>query len=82
MRLETNQETTQKRRQMVQESFNRHLEAIVDEDRDITDFQVEVSTRPAMFHNEHAMMYMPEKRTFTYEGYTQSGKRFSLTIDE
>lgn len=73
-------EINQKHRQEVQESFNRLVKNIVD--GDITDFQMEITSRPAMFHNEQPIFHIPEKRTFTYEGYTQAGKRFSLTIDE
>lgn len=76
MRLEINPE----HQQAVQESFNRHVKNIVD--GDITDAQMELSCRPAMYHNDQPIFHMPEKRTFTYEGYTQAGKRFSLTIDE
>lgn len=72
-------EISPKRRQ-VQESFNQHVKKIVS--GDITDFQMELTSHPAMYHNEHAILYMPEKRTFTYDGYTQAGKKFSLTIED
>lgn len=72
-------EINPKQRQEVQESFNLHIKDTVD--GDITDFQMELSTYPAMYHNGHPQ-YHSEKRTFTYEGYTQAGKKFSLIIDE
>lgn len=73
-------EINPKQRQEVQESFDRLVKNIVD--GDITNFQMELTCRPAMFHSGYPIQHMPEKRTFTYDGYTQSGKRFSLTIDE
>ena len=72
-------EINPKPRQKIQESFNRHVKNIVD--GDITDAQIELSSYPLMFHNEHPIMNR-EKATFTYEGYTQSGKKFSLIIDD
>lgn len=75
MRLEINP----KPRHEAQELFNRHSKDIVD--GSITDVQIELSSYPLMCHNERPILHR-EKATFTYEGYTQSGKRFSLIIDE
>ena len=75
MRLETNPE----QRQEIQESFDLHLKDIVD--GSITDIQIDLSSYPVMYNIESLSMYH-EKRTFTYEGYTQDGKRFILIIDE
>ena len=72
-------EVNPKHRQEVPESFDRHVKNIVD--GSITNVQMELTPLPLMFHNEHPIM-IREKTTFTYEGYTQAGKRFSLTIDE
>ena len=72
-------EINQKRHREVQELFNQHVKNIVD--GDITDFQMELSRRPAAYFNGQPLMH-EEKRTLTYDGYTQSGKKFSLTIED
>lgn len=72
-------EINPKHRQEAQESYNRHLKDIVE--GSITNVQIELSSYPAMYHNGPPSLHS-EKRTFTYEGYTQAGKRFSLIINE
>lgn len=73
-------EINPKQRQEVQESFDRHIKDTVD--GSITGVQMSILSHPAVYHNGHPIQHMPGKRTFTYDGYTQAGKRFSLTIDE
>ena len=72
-------ELNPKHRQEIQESFDRHLKGIAD--WSVTNVQVEVSIQPVMDYIGQQSLH-PGKRTLTYDGYTQSGKRFSLIIDE
>lgn len=76
MKLEINQ----KHRREVQKSFDNHCEEL--SDCNITNVQIDLDVGTIDYFHEAKQYIRTEKRIFTYEGFTQSHKKFTLTIED
>lgn len=63
----------------VQELFNKHHEEL--KECLITGAQMEIDSNPIV-SDEKTVYFRNEKRIITYEGYTKSLKKFTLTIED
>lgn len=72
-------EINQEHKRQAQELFNKHHEEL--EECLITDVQIEIDSDPIVF-DETTVYFRTEKRIISYEGYTKSHKKFTLTIED
>lgn len=80
MKLDIKQTHYHTHEQKLQELFKQHLSELVD--CTITSLSVELTAQPAAYRLELPMFHLPERRIFTYEGYTKSDKWFKLIYCE